>query len=696
MDGNRCGLRAPRYVFTPLTCNSQPVTHNRIFIRLRKTMPRKSYTGKFFDRIPRDVWACLLIVLATLTVYGQVQTHDFINFDDPTYVTENNTVRQALTADGFRWAFSLDDKQETYWHPLTWLSHMLDVQLHGLAAGRHLLTNVFLHICNSLLLFYILRRMTDPWWPSVLVALLFALHPLNVEAVAWVTERKSVLSAFFWMLSLLAYHRYTRQPNPARYLLIVLSCSLGLMAKPMLVTLPLVFLLLDYWPLGRLGPEKSRGQPQLSRLMLLTAEKIPFLLLSAGSIWVSTLSLQRHDNFISLTAVPLGVRIGNALTAYIGYMKKMILPYNLSVFYPYPKMIPPWQIAGAVIIVAGISVAAVRCCRRQPYLLVGWLWYLGTLVPALGLVQAGLWPAMADRFAYIPMIGLWIMIAWGSYAFVIQKRYHASGAAVAVIVILSLMAATGLQVGYWKNSTELFEQALRVNTQNALAHNNLGVALRKKGRIADAIAHYDAALRLKPGYPAAHHNLGLALMRVGQIDEAIVHFRKALKLKPDFKTAHKSLQIALASRRAMTEKIIEIRAALQRTPDNHALHYQLGNLYDQAGDQANAITHYQSAVKIRPDFSQALNNLAILYAINGEFDKAISALQRMVSLRPLDPLVHYMMASVLARQNKVDESIDWLQSAVRNGFKDRNRIITDKNLENIRNSNRYQELIQSF
>ncbi|MHC4458200.1 MAG: tetratricopeptide repeat protein [Planctomycetota bacterium] len=659
-------------------------------------MPRKRFTRDYFDFIHPDLRICLFLVLAILAVYGQVWNHAFLNFDDPTYVTDNVYVKDGLTARGLQWAFSLGDKEKTYWHPLSWLSHMLDVQLHGLASGRHLLTNVFIHICNAFLLFYVLRRMTGARWPSVLVALLFALHPLNVEAVAWVTERKSVLSAFFWMLSLLAYHIYTTRPGSGRYLLVLSSFSLGLMAKPMLVTLPLVFLLLDYWPLGRLRPEKTGGKRLVSRILHLTMEKIPFLLLSAVSIFVSALSLHRHDNFISLTAVPLDVRIGNAFVSYVGYIKKMILPYDLSVYYPYPKMIPLWQLAGAVIILAGMTLAVIRHYRMKPYLLVGWLWYLGTLVPVLGLVQAGLWPAMADRFVYVAMIGLWIMIAWGAYEFVSQIRYKTPAVVVSAAVILSLMAATGLQVGHWKNSTVLFEQALQADGNNALAHNNLGVALRKQGRIGDAIVHYDTALRLKPDYPAAHHNLGLALMRVGQIDEAVAHFRQALNLKSDFGIAHKSLQTALAARRAMTEKIAEILTALERTPENHDLHYQLGNLYDRTGDRAKAIDHYHKAVKIRPDFSQALNNLAIGYAINGDYDKALSALQRLVSLQPHNPVVHYSIASVLARQNKVNESIDWLQSAIRIGFKDRNRIMTDKNLENIRRSKRYQKLIQSF
>ena len=656
----------------------------------------KKFTGKHFDFFHRDLWIYLFIIVVTLVVYWQVQDHDFINFDDPTYITENRQVRKGLTTDGLQWAFSLEDKEKTYWHPLTWLSHMMDVHVHGLVAGRHLLTNVFLHICNALLLFYILRRMTGAQWPSAVVALLFALHPLNVEAVAWVTERKSVLSTFFWMLSLLVYHFYTTRPGPGRYVLVLASFSLGLMAKPMLVTLPLVFFLLDYWPLGRLRLQKSAGQSRLSPILYLTVEKIPFLLLSVVSIFWSTLSLQRYDNFISLAVVPLHIRIGNALVSYVGYIQKMILPYNLCVYYPYPEMLPLWQVLGAALILAGVTVVLIRYFRMKPYLLVGWLWYLVTLVPVLGLVQAGLWPAMADRFVYVPMIGLWIMIAWGGYEFAEHKRYIISTVAVVLAIMVSLLTVTGLQIGHWKNSTALFEQALRVDTNNALAHNNLGVALRKQGRIEAAIIHYDAALRLKPDYPAAHHNLGLALMRVGQIDEAVAHFNQALELKPDFKIAHNSLQTALASRRIITEKIAKFEAALERSPDNHELHYQLGNLYDGAGDRDKAIAHYREAVRIRSDFRPALNNLAIVHAINGDYDKALSALQRLVSLQPRDPLVHYLIASILARQNKVNESIDWLQSAVHNGFKDKDRIVADKNFETIRNSKRYRELIQSF
>jgi tetratricopeptide (TPR) repeat protein len=418
--------------------------------------------------------------------------------------------------------------------------------------------------------------------------------------------------------------------------------------------------------------------------------------MSAVAVYLSSLSLYRQGNFISFDAVPLNLRIANALVSYVQYIIKMILPSNLSVFYPYPKMTPWWQPVGAVFVLAGLSVLVIQYQRAKPYLLIGWLWYLGTLVPVLGLAQAGLWPAMADRFVYLPSIGLFIMVAWGGYELISEYRYHNLGLAVAAAILFSLSVGTWTQLGHWRNSIAIFEQALRVDGNNALAHNNLGVALRKRGRLNQAIAHYDAAIRLKPDYPAAHHNLGLALMRVGQIDEAVAHFKQALTIKPDFGIAQKNLQTALAARRAMTEKITKIKTALAQTPENHELHYQLGNLYDRTGNRAKAIDHYHRAVIIRPDFSQALNNLAILYAVNGEYDKALSVLQRMDSLQPHNPVVHYSIASVLARQNKVNESIDWLQSAIRNGFKDRYRVITDKNFENIRHTRRFQELIQKF
>jgi tetratricopeptide (TPR) repeat protein len=645
--------------------------------------------------VRRHLGVCLFLSIIILAVYGQVGQHEFLNIDDPTYVTKNAFVKKGLTLDGLGWAFSLENKDKTYWHPLTWISHMLDVHLYGMDAGRHLFTNVLLHIINSILLFSILRRMTHALWPSAIVASLFALHPLNIEAVAWVTERKSVLSTTFWMLTLGVYQFYAQRRTPARYLAVSAVFGLGLMAKPMLVTLPFVLLLLDYWPLERLRPDKSDDGDKISPILRRVLEKLPLFLLSAGAVYVASLSLQRQGNFISLAAVPLNLRIGNALISCVKYIIKMILPLNLSVFYPYPERLPLWQPAGALLILAGLSVLVIRHYRDRPYLLVGWLWYLGTLLPVLGLVQAGLWPAMADRFAYIPLIGLFIIVAWGGYELFSRYRNLKFGFAAAAAILFSLMVATWMQLGHWRNSIAIFHQALRVDDSNPLAHNNLGVALRKRGRLSEAIAHYDAAIRLKPDYPAAHHNLGLALLRVGRFDEAVIHFRQAMQMKPADAAIKNGLKTALDAQREMNETIAAMQRALEKTPDDPLLHYRLANLCHRNRDTPKAIRHYKKALALRPDFKEALNDLAIVFAVNGDYENALAALKQMVTLQPDNPVHYYSMASVLARQNKVDESIDWLKRAIQRGFRDLGRIKTDENLDNIRKSPRYQQLVKS-
>jgi tetratricopeptide (TPR) repeat protein len=643
---------------------------------------------------PRELFVYLLLGLAILTVYWQVRNHTFVNFDDPTYISENAYLKDGFTLKGLRWSFSFENKDKTYWHPLTWLSHMLDVQLFGLNAGGHLLINVFLHIINSFLLFYLLRRMTGDLWPSAFVAAIFALHPLNVESVAWVAARKNVLSTFFWMLTLWAYAIYCEQPGPARYLFVLLVFALGLMAKPMLVTVPFVLLLLDYWPFERFRFANRYGGQKRLPVFHLIGEKIPLLLLSFVSIFLSSFSLQRHASLISTASVPLVLRIGNAIVSYAGYIGKMIWPYHLSVYYPYPKIIPVWQLIGAGAVIISITIWVLRAYRTKPYLIMGWLWYLGTMLPVLGLVQVGLWPSMADRFGYIPLIGLFIMIAWSGTELISGWRFKKLGLAVTALLISALMVATWLQVGYWKNSITLFKHAVDVDSNNALAHNNFGAALRKQGRLTDAIEHYDWALRLKPDYAAAHYNLGIALMRVGQFSEAISHLQHALQQKPDSSIVRHHLKKALDARQEMNQKMSAIQAALKLTPENAALHFKLANLYERKGDLDSAIRHYKMALFHQPGFSSALNNLAIAYAIKGEYDKALTAFKKLITLQPDSANVHYSIACILARQNKVEESIEWLKTAIQNGYDNWNSIKNDKNLENIRSTSSYQNLIR--
>ena len=525
-------------------------------------------TNETFFNIRCDILICLFIVIATLVVYNQVSHHSFVNYDDPYYITENVHVQKGLTVDNIIWAFT--STHALNWHPLTWLSHMLDVQLYGLNPASHHLTNVLFHILNSLLLFFVFRRMTGKLWHSSFVALLFAVHPLHVESVAWVAERKDVLSTFFWMLTLWGYARYVEQPGVYRYLLVVMFFILGLLAKPMVITLPFVLLLLDYWPLGRFQPvTKTSVDSQLIQkpsAVLLILEKAPLFVLAAVSSIVTLYAQQSGGAVGSLISYPIGVRISNALVSYTSYIGKMFWPEKLAVYYPHPGLLPGWQVAGAGVLIFSILFLGVWWSRRYSWFLVGWLWYLGTLVPVIGLIQVGT-QAMADRYTYIPLIGLFIIISWGiPHIFAIRRFKSALLTLAASIIVCILMATTWIQVGYWKSSVTLFEHALDVTTNNYLAHNNLGVAFSKPGGTDQAIVHYTEALRLLPDYKEARFNLGVALYVQGQIKAAVIQFSEALRIDPGFKQAYKRLATALVAQGHIDAGIRHYRKALAIDP----------------------------------------------------------------------------------------------------------------------------------
>ena len=478
--------------------------------------------------IKSSILVCLVLVVATGLAYWQVLHHDFVNFDDHYYVTENDRVQAGLTPEGFIWAFTTTDASN--WHPLTWLSHMLDCELYGLNPGGHHLTNLLFHLASTLLLFIVFTRMTAALWRSALVAILFALHPLHVESVAWVAERKDVLSTLFWILTMWAYLHYVRHGGFKRYLLVLVAFTLGLMAKPMLVTLPFVLLLLDYWPLGRYQFGQSGAAshtamsasivPRRSRsgALALVLEKTPLLALAAISSVVTYLVQQSGQAMQYMETLPLTVRIANALVSYVAYIGKTIWPANLAVFYPHPGYtLPMWQAAGAGLLLVFISIVTIRSMSRYPYLAVGWLWYLGTLVPVIGLVQVGE-QAMADRYTYVPLIGLFIIAAWGLWD--LEKKWHRQKIVFALILLLPLTVCTWRQLHYWRDSISLWEHALAVTKKNALAHNNLGGAFEEEGNAEKAIANFYEALRHDPEYLIARNNLGLALFREGKITEA--------------------------------------------------------------------------------------------------------------------------------------------------------------------------------
>jgi protein O-mannosyl-transferase len=515
----------------------------------------------------RNLLIGVALGLAILTVYWPVVLQDFVNYDDQEYVTDNPRVQKGIAWEGMVWAFTT--RHSWNWHPLTWLSHMLDCQLFGLDAGAHKVVNVAFHIANTLILFFALVRMTAAPWRSAFVAAGFALHPLHVESVAWVSERKDVLSAFFWMLTMLAYVRYAEQPSTRRYSLVLASFALGLMAKPMLVTLPCVLLLLDLWPLGRTAYSRPAvGERAPSKIPRLIWEKVPFLLLSAALSVVTYWAQATGGTFGSaVKPLPLAVRACNAVVSYVRYINKFLLPVNLAVFYPQPGAwrLPEFGLTAMVIVL--LTVLLLRALRANPYLTVGWFWYLGTLVPAIGLIQVGD-QSIADRYTYIPSIGLLVLMAWGVPELVSGWRgAEVAVRAVAIGVIIAWMATTRHQLQYWANSISLFEHAIAVTSDNYIAQNNLGAALRATGKLEQAAPHFQEAIRIWPQYPEANKNLGDILARTGRFDEAVHHYQQALQKRPDWAEAHNNLGTALAMQGSTEEAIAQFSDALRLQPD---------------------------------------------------------------------------------------------------------------------------------
>lgn len=631
----------------------------------------KQLDKKTFFNIRLDVLVCLFLVLATLAIYWPVRNYPFIGFDDSLYVSNNHYVKTGFTCENIKWAFSFADKDKTYWHPLTWLSHMLDAQLYGMDSGRHHRTNLILHIVNSLLLFLVLRRMTKALWRSAFVAALFALHPLNVDSVAWVAERKNVLSTFFWMFTVLTYVYYTERPCLRRYLLTFVAFALGLMAKPMLVTLPFVLLLVDYWPLGRLRLKWLNGNTnertniiikpvnQGTFAFRLILEKVPFFVLSAILIYVASVSLQRVGVVITTDIVPMKLRIANALVSYVSYIEKIFWPQNLAVFYPFPNMVPMWQIIGSGLLLAGVSFVAVRKRRGMPYLVVGWLWYFGTLVPVTGLVQAGLWPAMADRWAYVPLIGVFIIIAWGVPQLAAKWRFGKIGIGIGAGVLLStLMGITWVQMGYWANSITLFERALAVTSGNYVAHYNLGVSLFSQSKIDEATGHFREALRINPSFLGARTNLGVALVNQGRIAEAVQHLNEALQRNPLSQTAHNNLGVALAQEGRIDDALQHFNKVLQINPNFDDAHNNLGVVLASQEKFDEAIEHYSKALRINPGFARVHNNLGSALIRKGQLEEAIVHFREALRLRPGYASAKSNLKKALASRDRMDSGFE--------------------------------------
>jgi len=657
---------------------------------IRTDAPEPTPRAQGFSR--SDLYVCLALLAATLALYAPVRHFDFVNFDDPEYVGANFHVRHGLTVAAVEWAFTSGEAAN--WFPVTRLSHILDCQFFGLASGWHHLISVVIHALAAVLLFLFLAGATGARWPSAWVAATFALHPLHVESVAWIAERKDVLCALFWFLALSASVAYAKRPSAHRYLLALLLFGLGLMSKPMIVTLPLLLLALDFWPLGRLS---RAGWRKLLR------EKLPFFALSGVSA-VVTFLVQRGAGAVEAIHAPLLARIGNALDSYILYLVKTAWPGRLAVFYPYPSSLPLWQPLLAAALLAAITILVVRCRSERPYLTVGWLWYLVTLLPVIGLVQVGA-QARADRYMYVPMAGVLIMLAWGAADLVRRSpRAKIPAVAFAASAVLACVPVTWAQLQTWANSEALFQHALQVTDENWVAHHNLGVALssqpgrlpeaishyqaaleiqpqsarahtdlgnalvRIPGRLPEAIAEFQAALKITPGSPIPHNNLGNAYSRVSKLADAIGEYQAALRLDPDYAEAHNNLGSVLARSGRLPEAVNEFQAALRLDADNAEAHANLGSaLANLPGRQAEALAEYREALHLDPGSAEGHNGLGSALAQSpGHLADAIAEFEAALRIRPDYAEAHQNLGSALAEfPARVPEAIAEYQAALR-------------------------------
>jgi len=614
-----------------------------------------------------DIVIGLFLVLTIIVVYWQARNHAFVNYDDGLYVTSNSRVQTGLNLGNILWAFS--SFSASNWHPLTWLSHMLDIQLYGMNPGAHHQTNIIFHILNTLLLFLVFKRMTGKPIPSAVVAALFALHPLHVESVAWVSERKDVLSTFFWMLTLYSYALYVEHPGIKRYVAVVLFFMLGLMAKPMLVTLPFVLLLLDCWPLKRFRPIHlwgTAGSPsQRLALFKLIIEKTPLFALVVISSIVTFLAQHVGGSVAPLEKLSFADRLANASVSYVHYMVKMIWPSRLAAFYPKPDTIPGWQVAGSCLLLAAIFLLAIWSLKKRPLIAVGCLWYVGTLVPVIGLVQVGL-QAMADRYTYVSLIGLFIIFAWGAAELTAKWRYKRITVPIAAALIFApLMIMPWLQVAYWANSTTLFKHALNVTTNNFLAHNALANVLATQGKFDEAILHYSAAARIRPEYSDIYYNWGHALSVKENHTEAIKYFRQAIQIKPDYAEAHLYLGHVLALQGQRDEAIEHIRTAIQIRPDYAEAHNYLGHELALQNRNNAAIEHFHKALQIRPDYARAYYNLGTVFVKQDKLDDAIKHFSESIRLKPDYAEAYNDVAMILAHQGKLDKAALLLHEALK-------------------------------
>jgi len=666
------------------------------------------------------------LILTALIAYRQVGNNEFINLDDNDYIVENTHIQGGITGPGLYWAFTTGHAAN--WHPVTWISHMLDIQFFGLKPLWHHLTNLLFHIANALLLFFVLHRMTKALWKSAFVAALFALHPLHVESVAWAAERKDVLSTFFWMLTLAAYGSYARDTRFRRYLAVMALFALGLMAKPMLVTLPFVLLLLDFWPLDRFGgsrfrwrdlnqqPSKSvqpiqaevnssvaprrkkgkTGKPpstiavevskpancELHRASIraLVLEKIPLLALTTLSCVATYIVQNRAGSVASGEVYAPGVRIANALVSYLNYFTGTIWPENLAVFYPYPGALPTWQVAGASVFLLAITVAVILRAKKFPYLPVGWLWFAGTLIPVIGIVQVGS-QAMADRYTYIPSIGLFIMAAWGIPEIFKKRRYGKEVLAVgSALCLLCFLILTRTQVEYWRDSITLYDHALNVTRNNHITYNNRGKTWAFLGAHTRAIEDFNRAVEINPQYAAAYTGRGLAYYNTGNQARAIEDFDKAIAINPLYAAAFNGRGLVYYSTRNFSRAIEDFDRAIRIDSQSAMAYNNRGNARDDLGDHAGAIEDFSTAVAINPRDANAHFNRGITYNAMGKYTEAIEDFNRAIAINPGYAAAYYNRGKSQGFLGNQKQALEDLKTAARLGSMDAGKTLKSQGI----------------
>jgi tetratricopeptide (TPR) repeat protein len=597
------------------------------------------------------------LALVTLAVFAPATRFQFTTYDDPDFVTANPVVQAGFTKEGFEWVWRSEVARN--WHPVTMLSHMLDCQLFGVKPWWPHLVNILLHAANAVLLFHLLRRMTGALWRSAFVAALFALHPLHVESVAWIAERKDVLSTLFWFLATLAYVRYAENAKPKFYALALSLFAIGLMCKPMLVTFPFALLLLDYWPLRR--------RKSISFLLL---EKVPFILLSAV-LCVVTYSIQQHGGSVqTVNNLPMGFRVGNAFVSYARYIGKMFWPTNLAALYLRSGDWTQLEVGLAIVFLLVVSAIALWQWRARPWLTVGWFWYVGTLVPVIGIVQAGM-QTMADRYTYVPLIGLFVIVSWGGWELANAAKASKLAPAVAVAALAACVLVTCHQLSFWRDSETLFTRMIDVTPNNYMAHYNLGNFYSREGNTNAATTNYEAALMEEPNYADAHNNLGGILLDEKRYDEALRHYRAALRTNPGylyyFNLANALADAASARRDSnqFAEAVATYRQALQLNPTSSDAHHNLGLTWQAQGSNREAIVEFAEAARSDPKFFDSLSAIAMNCAMQNRMPEAEMAFREIVRLRPNDSTAFGNLGNSLAAQNKLEESIPFYLTALK-------------------------------